>query len=273
MNAQESLTRGRSSRFSLIYRRTAPPGCTLDPFRYPKPQMRLAKPKIVSFDCASTLLATDYSPEGFAMKSARLAGLTPAPGAEEAYRVLFTPRAAEYAALNHTGDQKALGAFWLDITREWAAGTGLTGHETRILEAAEKLLYSPEHRYFDLYPDVIPCLERLKTDGYRLIVLSNWDYTLHRVLACAGLAPYFERIFASLENGIEKPDPRFFRIAEEEMRAAPEDFLHIGDRLDDDLEGALNAGWRALLVDRTLERDDLPRIAGFDSLPEVFSSL
>ena len=234
--------------------------------------MRREDPTIVSFDCASTLLATDYSPEGFAMKSARLAGLTPSPGAEAIYRALFAPRAAEYAALNHAGDQDALKRFWQELTHEWAARTGMSGGEERLLQAADALLYSPEHRYFDLYPDVIPCLERLRAEGYRLIVLSNWDYTLHRVLECAGLALYFERVFASLENGIEKPDRRFFRIAEREMRAGPESFVHIGDRVDDDLEGARNAGWMALLVDRTLARSEGDRIASFDDLPEAFRS-
>ncbi len=233
----------------------------------------MAAPTIISFDCASTLLATDYSPEGFAMKAARLVGVTPTPDAEEVYQGIFGPRAGEYAALNHRGDQRALEAFWRDVTREWASRCGMSGLEERLLTAAEALLYSPEHRYFDLYTDVVPCLERLRAAGYRMIVLSNWDYTLHRVLECAGLAGYFERTFASLEAGVEKPDPAFFRLAERETGAGPEAFVHIGDREDDDLEGAAAAGWRALLVDRSLLETRLPRLATFDDLPGALASL
>ena len=236
--------------------------------------MAIDRPRstIVSFDCASTLLATDYSPEGFALRAAALAGLDPTPDAESVYRSLYHARFAEYTRLNTAGDASEIQRFWVVLTREWAARCGMPDQEERLLEAAEKLLYSLEHRYFSLYDDVIPCLETLRAEGYRMIVLSNWDYTLHRVLEAADLARFFERTFASLEFGCEKPDPRFFRFAESELGLSAEAFVHVGDREDDDLEGAAAAGWRALLIERGRGETVLPRLNSLADLPEALRS-
>ncbi|MER3496732.1 MAG: hypothetical protein C4320_08180, partial [Armatimonadota bacterium] len=70
----------------------------------------------------------------------------------------------------------------------------MEGHEARIQAAAEDLLYHPDHRYFDIFPDTVPCLEALQKAGQRMIILSNWDVTLPRVLTGAGLEKYFERV-------------------------------------------------------------------------------
>lgn len=230
------------------------------------------RPTIVSFDCASTLLETDYSPEGFALRAAVLAGLRPTDDAEAIYRKLYYSRFAEYTRLNTAKDASGIQSFWRDLTREWANRCGMPEQEERLLQAAEQLLYSVEHRYFSLYDDVIPCLEALKAEGYRMIVLSNWDYTLHRVLEAAELAHFFERSFASLEFGYEKPDPRFFHFVESELGVSGEGFVHVGDREDDDLEGATAAGWRALLIERGRAKTEIPRLATLAHLPEALRS-
>lgn len=229
----------------------------------------MSRPEIVSFDCAGTLLQTDYSPEGFAMRAARLAGYEPPADLEARYRRLFGARWHEYVALNVQGDSEPLAEFWRSLTVEWLDGSPIEGGEARILAAAEDLLYHPDHRYFSIFEDTRPCLEALRADGYRMIVLSNWDVTLPRVLENAGLSEYFERVFASLVFGIEKPDSRFFRHAEAELGVRGSDFVHVGDRVDDDLDGARGAGWRAYLVDRDLDAPSGDRLHRLTDLVDL----
>jgi putative hydrolase of the HAD superfamily len=87
--------------------------------------------------------------------------------------------------------------------------------------------------------------------GYRLIVISNWDITLRRVLRAVGIEDYFEFVFASLEEGVEKPEPGLFEIARAALGVSPAEVLHVGDDPVDDLGGAEAFGMRALLLDRT----------------------
>ena len=70
--------------------------------------------------------------------------------------------------------------------------------------------------------------------------------------------------------GHAKPAPAVFEAALEIAGVAPDEALHVGDSLDNDIEGARAAGIRAVLVDRS----GGPRPAGVEtvrSLEEVAS--
>jgi len=60
----------------------------------------------------------------------------------------------------------------------------------------------------------------------------------------------FDVIISSADVGYEKPDPRILAEALARLRTSPEETLHVGDSIDDDIEGAKAAGLDALLVDR-----------------------
>jgi HAD superfamily hydrolase (TIGR01549 family) len=110
-----------------------------------------------------------------------------------------------------------------------------------------------EHRRRNLWEavpgDVVPALVRLRGGGRRLAVVSNSDGTVRRVLERLGLARHFTAILDSAEEGIEKPDPRLFRLALERTGGSPEEAVHVGDLYHVDVVGARGAGVRAVLLD------------------------
>jgi putative hydrolase of the HAD superfamily len=109
-------------------------------------------------------------------------------------------------------------------------------------------------------------LEGLLEAGVRLGVISNADGRVAEFLKTAGLADCFEIIVDSAIVGIEKPDPRIFRIACEAMGVTPEDVVYVGDTYEVDVLGARAAGIRAiLLVDEP--RDGVPCIRDITELP------
>jgi len=122
-----------------------------------------------------------------------------------------------------------------------------------------------------VYPDVIPALKALRNAGVRMGVVSNWDSNLPRLLGRLGLSRYFDAVGVSHLEGVEKPEPAFFRRVLDLMGAEAETALHVGDVPDLDLAGANAAGLDGLLVDRGGKLDasfeaiadlsDLPRIA------------
>jgi len=77
---------------------------------------------------------------------------------------------------------------------------------------------------------------------YRLGVVSNFYGNLEAVCRSAGLAPLFKVMTDSRRVGVEKPDPAIFRAALDELRAAAETTLFVGDSLKRDCEGARRAG-------------------------------
>jgi HAD superfamily hydrolase (TIGR01549 family) len=128
------------------------------------------------------------------------------------------------------------------------------------------------HRQFNLWEsvpgEVRPALAALRAAGHRLVVVSNANGTLHRAFDRLGLTPAFDLIFDSHEEGVEKPDPRFFRIALDRADAAPETTIHVGDLYCVDVAGARAAGIGPVLLDSAnlYPGCDCPRVQSLTEL-------
>jgi len=83
-----------------------------------------------------------------------------------------------------------------------------------------------------------------------LAIVSNWDTRLPRLLEGLGLAKWFEVIMPSALARCAKPDPDIFRQVLTQMGLEPGQALHIGDREEDDVAGAIAAGVSPVLLDR-----------------------
>lgn len=104
---------------------------------------------------------------------------------------------------------------------------------------------------FVVFPEVEAELGALRDRGIPLVVCSNWDVSLHEVLERTGLSRYLDGVVTSAELGVSKPDPAPFRAALALVGAPPPDeALHVGDTVDEDVAGARAAGIPAVLIDR-----------------------
>ena len=64
-----------------------------------------------------------------------------------------------------------------------------------------------------------------------------------------GLTRHFHCICDSFLEGVEKPDPAFFRIALDRAGAVPETTMHVGDLFYVDVAGARASGIQPMLID------------------------
>lgn len=109
----------------------------------------------------------------------------------------------------------------------------------------------------ELYPDAEPTLRRLKKADYSLGLVSNAPADTDRVVDALGLSKYLDSVVISGAVGYSKPNPEIFRIALKEVKARPEEAVHVGDLYEADVVGAANAGIRGVLIDRDGPRPDL----------------
>jgi putative hydrolase of the HAD superfamily len=107
-----------------------------------------------------------------------------------------------------------------------------------------------EPRRFRLFPDVVETFQALEKMGIRIGIISNWDSRLENILAGIGLEESLEVIVISSLVGFSKPHPRIFEIALERAGLKPEDAVHVGDTIRDDVEGARGVGILPVLVKR-----------------------
>ncbi|MCU0316605.1 MAG: HAD-IA family hydrolase [Fimbriimonadaceae bacterium] len=211
--------------------------------------------RVVSFDCAQTLVEVDWVPPVVALKCARKVGLAlDEQVAAETYSRLIGSRWAHYGLLNQRRDPKVLEDFWLTLSEDWLKQLGEDiALAPELIRVSDEVFFGTPSEVYRLYEDVIPTLQGLKERDYPLIVISNWDASLHRVLNHFGLSGFFNFALASLEEGAEKPDPKLFRVALDRLGLPPGEILHIGDNPIDDVQGARALGMGTLLIDRGAE--------------------
>lgn len=100
----------------------------------------------------------------------------------------------------------------------------------------------------DLYPDARECLGRLRTMGLRVGLAGNQTSRAEGILRSLNL-PY-DVLGTSEGWGVAKPSPAFFERLVAEAGCAPEEILYVGDRLDNDVRAALNAGLAGAFIRR-----------------------
>jgi putative hydrolase of the HAD superfamily len=111
---------------------------------------------------------------------------------------------------------------------------------------------------FTPFADVGPALRAARSRGSRLVVVSNWDISLHGVLRALELEPLLDGILTSAEVGARKPAPAIFEQALALVGAGASEAIHVGDSLEEDVAGARAAGIEPVLV----RRDGRPAAPG-----------
>jgi putative hydrolase of the HAD superfamily len=181
-----------------------------------------------------------------------------------------------------TIDREEIIASSTDQRRGWTyfelvlTEAGVPNSDATAAALDELQAYHRVHNLWDLVPPfVAPALRALRHAGYRLVIVSNSNGTLHRLFTRLGLAPLVDVILDSDVEKIEKPDRRFFELALDRSGARRESTVHVGDLYHVDVVGARRAGLEAVLVDEAdLRRDvDCPRIQTVSGLLPLLSQL
>ena len=88
-----------------------------------------------------------------------------------------------------------------------------------------------------LFPDAIDVLSGL-AERFTLIAITNGNADVHKT----ALGPFFKLAFRADEVGSAKPDAKIFEVAMSAAACAANEMIHIGDSIETDVNGALNAG-------------------------------
>ncbi len=110
-----------------------------------------------------------------------------------------------------------------------------------------------------VYADTIPALEKWRSQGIELGIISNFDSRLYGVLRELGIDSYFSSVTISTEAGSAKPDPQIFRYALTKHPTATS-AVHIGDSYTEDYQGAIASGLQAIWLDRERRAQASPHI-------------
>lgn len=218
----------------------------------------------VSFDAAGTLLHPYPSVGHIYREIARAHGCEYSAAAlNQAFRPAFKSVVKNTSLNDAEGRERD---FWHRVVRQTfeSAAAEVPNFELVFANLWEAFAHADRWR---VNADAVSTLQTLRSRGYRLAVISNWDRRLHTVLHETGLRGFLDAVIISSEAGSEKPQPEIFRRAEEALEMNPNECLHIGDNQYHDLEGARAAGWSARLVRHNDTAPTANEIGGLAQLP------
>jgi putative hydrolase of the HAD superfamily len=105
-------------------------------------------------------------------------------------------------------------------------------------------------QHFELYEDVAPTLRRIGAAGVRIGLISNSHRCLASFQAHFELQGVIAGAISSPDHGFMKPHPSIFQAALRLLDVPASEAVMVGDSVSQDIEGALRAGMRAVLVHR-----------------------
>jgi putative hydrolase of the HAD superfamily len=192
----------------------------------------------VLFDAGGTLVQPNFR---------RIAGELEREGVVVELAVLASAELAVRREYDRHDYQRKSGDGWLDYCNAFARAAGLASMPLAAIERLRE--YQNTHCVWeDVMEGVVPTLERLRS-RFRLGVVSNASGSVRAAFERVGLARFFEVIVDSGVEGVEKPDPRIFRLALERMGERAECAAYVGDLYHVDVVGARAAGLRPVLLD------------------------
>jgi len=119
-----------------------------------------------------------------------------------------------------------------------------SGYPSEINSTQNKQAYTvfwQARQKVELYPDVHTVLKQLSSQ-LPLVSISNGN-------ACTktmGIDHYLQHSINAIDTGKAKPHPSMFLLACNKLAIEPAQLVHIGDNVDMDIAGAMNAGCRSI---------------------------
>lgn len=209
--------------------------------------------KAIFFDLGGTLIYFDTSWEtilhqanlalGVQLKEAGV-GVDPAQLAAD-----FNWRMQKYYAQRSSDYVEHTTEF---VLNEMLASYGLPEVKPEWTRIGLDAFYQTFQNHWQVEPDAISTLGRLRGVGYKLGLISNAGDAadVQALIDKTGLRPYFDRIWISANVGVRKPHPRIFEIAMDSLHCSPKEALMIGDTLNADILGAANVGMSSIWITR-----------------------
>ncbi len=137
------------------------------------------------------------------------------------------------------------------------------------MQVSDLTIDNLSNKYIEVLPgfnhlleDTIDVLEYLQPK-YKLHIITNgFEEIQHSKLKNAKISNFFSSVTTSEEAGVKKPHLDIFTTALKKSNATPINSIMIGDSYEADIDGAINAGLKAIYFDYydRKEKVEVPQI-------------
>lgn len=187
--------------------------------------------RAVIFDMFETLITHYQSPLYFGAQMAEDAGIS-----ESQFQMLWRP----------TEDDRSTGKVTLEEVLEMILRKTQSYSEETMQKIVSKRVEAKEECFRHLHEEIIPMLTKLREEGILVGLISNCFSEEAEVIRRSILCPYFDALYMSYEQGVQKPDKEIYIRCMNELGVKPEDCLYVGDGGSHELEAAKELGMQPL---------------------------
>lgn len=187
--------------------------------------------RAVIFDMFETLITHYQSPLYFGAQMAEDAGIS-----EESFQSLWRP----------TEHDRSIGKVTLEEVVEMILRKNHCYSEEVLNKIVAKRIAAKEECFRHLHEEIIPMLSALKQKGVLVGLISNCFSEEADVIRRSELFPYFDAVYLSYEQGIQKPDEEIFQRCMKELAVKAEECIYVGDGGSYELEAAQKLGMKAV---------------------------
>jgi putative hydrolase of the HAD superfamily len=238
-----------------------------------KPDQTSDQIKAVFFDAAGTLFRVRGTVGEIYWRLAQPYGLQATPEAiEQAFQEQFA-NAPILAFPNRTSEEVLAmeRRWWEKLMRLVFQEIGMFSRFNDYFNEVYETFKGTES--WELYPETMEVLKKLKSEGRYIGVISNFDSRIHDICRALNIFSHLDSITISSRTGWAKPSPEIFSHA---LKSHGFDFhqaVYIGDEVGDDIEGALAAGLKPIFLDRSSRGQAPSGVAKIQRLDELWSVL
>lgn len=217
--------------------------------------------RAVFFDAAGTLFSVKRPVAEIYLELATRYGFRPKADALQALKAAFQRAMQDapppvFLVEDSAEIKRCERLWWFDVVHNVFYRVGMFERFDDFFEDVFRRFDGPE--LWTLYPETLDVLDDLRSRGLELGIVSNFDSRLFNVLRGLDLARRFDTVTISSVARAAKPAPAIFQLALEKHALDPEEVIHVGDSLRDDVEGAQKAGLVGVWLDRSGKKEREP---------------
>ncbi len=177
-------------------------------------------------------------------------------------------RYAQQMLTENNGGYVDYRTFFHKLVAAWPFDEGATGDQVKWEYRRLFPLYSR------LFEETVEVLKSLRQRGYRLGIITNGSSLMqNRKIDVTALRPYLDLVLVSDDEGVQKPNPELFRRAADRLCVAPENCVFVGDHPINDVQGACDAGMKAIFLNTRNLPDRPDGVPMVTHLADVLESL
>lgn len=187
--------------------------------------------KTVIFDMYETLITHYNCPLYFGTDMAKDAGIP-----NDEFQKLW--RTTEY--------ERSIGKLRLEEVIEMILKEHNCYSDDLLKKIVDKRIAIKEECFRHMHEEIIPMILKLKEKGILIGLISNCFSEEAKVIRESELFPYFDAVYLSYEQGIQKPDEEIYIRCMNTLNVKAEECLYIGDGGSNELEAAKKLSMKAM---------------------------